>query len=133
MIKKTAAFLWGLIAAGALFFSRISSVAAQASHSDVVAPFQNDAGMSGGGGGLWTFTSLLTILVTIVQWIYTIFFIIAVLFFLLAAYNFILGGSDEKKIATAKNQLKYGVIAIVVALLSVGAAYAIDTFLRTGA
>ncbi len=71
------------------------------------------------------------ILATIVQWVYTTFFIVAVLFFLLAAYNFMLGGSDEKKIATAKNQLKWGVIAIVVALLSVGAAYAIDTLLRS--
>ena len=133
MVKKAAAFLWGLGATGVLFFARISSVAAQASHSDVVAPFQNDAGMSGGGGGLWTVTSLLAILVSIVQWIYTIFFIVAVLFFLLAAYNFMLGGVDEKKIATAKNQLRYGVIAIVVALLSAGVAYAIDTFLRTGA
>ena len=73
------------------------------------------------------------ILATIVQWIYTTFFIIAVLFFLLAAYNFMLGGSDEKKIATAKNQLKWGVVAIVVALLSVGVSYAVDTFLRNGA
>jgi multisubunit Na+/H+ antiporter MnhF subunit len=73
------------------------------------------------------------ILEKIVTWVYEAFFIAAVLFFLLAAYNFMLGGSSEDRIKTAKNQLKWGVVAIVVALLSVGVAYAIDTFLRTGA
>ncbi len=73
------------------------------------------------------------ILEKIVAWIYTAFFIVAVLFFLLAAYNFMLGGSNEEHVKTAKNQLKWGVVAIVVALLSVGVSYAIDTFLRTGA
>ncbi len=107
-------------------------VAAQTDHLNTVAPFQNNQAMSGGGNGLWTMTSLLTIFITIVQWVYTIFFIVAVFFFLLAAYNFVLGGSDEKRIETAKNQLKWGVVGIVVALLSVGVSYAVDTFLRNG-
>lgn len=101
-------------------------------HADVVAPFQNTSAVSGGGGGTWTVTGLLNIFIWIVQWFYTILFIVAVLIFLLAAYNFILGGSNEDRVKTAKNQLKYGVIAIIVALLSMGVAYAIDTFLRTG-
>lgn len=107
-------------------------VLAQTDHLNTVAPFQNNQAMSGGGNGLWTMTSMLTIFITIVQWVYTIFFIVAVFFFLLAAYNFVLGGSDEKRIETAKSQLKWGVVGIVVALLSVGVSYAVDTFLRNG-
>ena len=119
---------------GALVLALPAVSRAAGSVPDAVNPFGNNPDLKSpvtdvqtqvlGSGG---------ILGTIVHWVYVTFFIIAVLFFLLAAYNFMLGGSDEKKIATAKNQLKYGVIAIVVALLSVGAAYAIDTFLRTGA
>ena len=63
-------------------------------------------------------------------WMYTIFFIIAVLFFLLAAYNFLLGGSNEERVKTAKNQLKWGVVAIVVALISTGVAAMVYNFLQ---
>jgi heme/copper-type cytochrome/quinol oxidase subunit 2 len=76
-------------------------------------------------------TQATSIFVTIVQWIYTIFYIVAVLFILIAAYNFLLGGSDESKIKTAKAQLKYAVIAIVIALISTGVAKIIDNFLTT--
>jgi hypothetical protein len=51
---------------------------------------------------------------------------------LFAAYNFIVGGSNEERIKVAKKQLMYGVVAIVVALLSMEVVYAIDMFLRTG-
>jgi hypothetical protein len=70
--------------------------------------------------------------VWVVQWTYTVLFIAAVLIFLFAAYNFIVGGSNEERIKVAKKQLMYGVVAIVVALLSMGVAYAVDMFLRTG-
>jgi multisubunit Na+/H+ antiporter MnhF subunit len=130
-MKKTLTFFSAWVAAIGLFFTQISAVYAQASNSNFIAPFQNNQSMS--GGGLWTFTSLLAIFVTIVQWVYTIFFIVAVLFFLLAAYNFILGGTNEDRIKTAKNQLRWGVVAIVVALLSMGVTYAVATFLQTGA
>jgi hypothetical protein len=72
-------------------------------------------------------------LITAIKWTYTIFFIVAVFFFLLAAYNFLLGGSNEERVKTAKNQLTYGVIAIVVALIASGISLIIFTFLSTGA
>lgn len=71
------------------------------------------------------------LLVTAIKWVYTIFFIIAILFILIAAYNFILGGKDEKKVQLAKNQLKYAVIAIAVALLSAGASTLVQNFLES--
>ena len=66
------------------------------------------------------------VVITVVQWFYTIVFIVAVLFILLAAYNFITSGGDEEKTGTAKKQLMYAVIGVAVALLS----YGIVTFIR---
>jgi len=65
----------------------------------------------------------------IVRWLYTLFFILAVLFILLAAYNYIQGGTDENKLKTAKNQLKYAVISIAIALLATGFSVVIKEFL----
>lgn len=70
------------------------------------------------------------IFITIVQWVYTLFFIVALLFILIAAYNFIIGGSDEEKIKLAKNQLKYAVIAIVIALVASSISLVVRNFLE---
>jgi ABC-type multidrug transport system fused ATPase/permease subunit len=101
-------------------------------HQNVIAPFENTPAVAGGGGGTWTVMGLLTMFVWVVQWTYTVLFVAAVLIFLFAAYNFIVGGSNEERIKVAKKQLMYGVVAIVVALLSMEVVYAIDMFLRTG-
>ncbi len=76
-------------------------------------------------------TQIWYILLSIVRWIYIIFFVVAVLFILLAAYNFLQGGANEKKAAEAKAQLKYAVIAIVVALISTGVSLLITQFLQS--
>ena len=85
-----------------------------------ISPFQNNAGTKSpitnvdqvvGTGGL---------LITAVQWIYSIFFVVAVLFILIAAYNYLRGGTNPKAIETAKSQLKYAVIAIAIALVASG-------------
>lgn len=70
--------------------------------------------------GPTTIAGWVGILITVVQWFYTIVFIVAVFFILLAAYNFITSSGDPKKTETAKNQLKYAAIGIAVALLSYG-------------
>ena len=58
------------------------------------------------------------ILLTIVRWVYTILFIVAVLFILLAAYNFVMSKGDPEKVSAAKKQLLYAVVGIAVGLLS---------------
>ena len=73
-------------------------------------------------------TGAVNLFVTIVQWAYTIFYIVAVLFILVAAYNFIQGGSNPKAVETAKAQLKYAVIAIVVALIASGVSLVLQRF-----
>ena len=69
------------------------------------------------------------VIYSIVSYVYMAFGAAAIFFILLAAYNFLIGGQDEKKLATAKTQLKYAVIAIVIALISGGASLIINSFL----
>lgn len=76
------------------------------------------------------YSQLQTVAENVVRWLYTIFFILAVLFFLLAAYNYMRGGTlGEEYIKKAKSQLKYGIIAVIIAVIASGAAVLISTFL----
>ncbi len=59
------------------------------------------------------------IVIIIVRWTYTIFFIIAVFMILLAAYTYLTAQAEPEKIKNATNQIIYAAIAIVVALLAV--------------
>jgi hypothetical protein len=68
-----------------------------------------------------------------IRWFYTIIFIAAIVVILMAALNFIRGGSDEKKLAVAKAQLKWAAVGIVVGLLATGVSVVIQEFLVTGA
>jgi uncharacterized membrane protein len=77
-------------------------------------------------------TGWVDVLITVVRWVYTIIFIVAVLFILLAAFNFITSKGDAVKTATAKNQLLYAVIGIAVALLSYGIITLVRTSLQSG-
>ena len=114
--KKTILAATLFLCAGLFFVSSPPPLRAAGGASDLVGPLNSGTTASPVSNP----SDFGTILEKVVTWTYETFFIIAVLFFLLAAYNFMLGGSDEKKIATAKNQLTYGVIAIVVALISTG-------------
>lgn len=78
--------------------------------------------LSIGARNIGSISDLIQILIALIKWTYTVFFIVAVLFILIAAYNFLRGGDNPKAVETAKAQLKYAVIAIVVALLASGAA-----------
>lgn len=67
-------------------------------------------------------SGIFNILKTIVQWTYTIFFVVAVLFILIAAFNFLTAQGDPTKINSAKNQILWACVAIAIALIAVGAA-----------
>ena len=77
-------------------------------------------------------SQIFIIVESIVIWAYRAFFVVAVIFLLMAAYNFIQGGSNQEKIKTAKSQIKYAVIAIVVALVASGLSFIIGQFLGSG-
>jgi hypothetical protein len=72
---------------------------------------------------------IFNILKTIVQYAYTIFFILAVLFILIAAFNFLTAKGDSAKVQSARDQIKWAVVAVIIALISVGAAEIINNFI----
>ena len=76
--------------------------------------------------------SLLSLLIIGIQWLYTVFFILAVAMILLAAYNFVRGGNNEKLVETAKKQLKWAVVAIAIALVSAGITLIVKDFITGG-
>ncbi len=92
---------------------------------DIPGPIVNTVGPTSVSG--WV-----DVLITVVRWIYTIIFIVAVLFILLAAFNFITSKGDATKTGTAKKQLLYAVIGIAVALLSYGVVTLVRTSLQSG-
>ena len=67
------------------------------------------------------------------QWMYQAFFIIAVMYFLWGAFTFLQAGGDAAKVAEGKKRILYGVIAVIVALVSTGVAQIINSFLSAGA
>ncbi len=69
------------------------------------------------------------ILAKIVRYTYTIFFIVAILFILIAAFNFLTAQGDPEKIKGARAQILWACVAIAIALISVGAAQIIKTFI----
>ena len=77
-------------------------------------------------------SELIDVIARIVGWIYIIFFIIAVMYILFAAFNYLTGVNDPEKIKTGRNQIIYAAIAIVIALLAVGARTIIEGFLGGG-
>ena len=70
------------------------------------------------------------ILAKIVQYAYTVFFIVAIIFIIIAAFNFLTAQGDPEKIKGARAQILWAVVAIAIALISVGAAQIIQTFLK---
>lgn len=84
------------------------------------------------GSNVTTISGWVGILLTVVRWIYTIIFIIAVLFILIAAFNFITSKGDTDKVKEAKNQLLYAAIGIAVALLSYAIVTLVKNSLNTG-
>lgn len=64
---------------------------------------------------------IVKILIKILRWTYTVFFIIAVLYIIFAAYTYLTANEQPEKIKSAHNQLIYAAIAIAIALLAVSA------------
>ena len=78
-----------------------------------------------------TADDVLALMQKAITYMYSAFYILAVGFFLWAAFNYLQGGTNPKKIETAKAQIKYGVIAIIVALVASGASAIVSNFLGT--
>lgn len=73
----------------------------------------------------------LTKIAKVVQYIYALFFIIAVAFIIFAAFTYLSAGDDPEKAKTAHKKLTYAAIAITVALLAVSFRVIILQFLQS--
>ena len=65
----------------------------------------------------------------IVRWTYYIFFVLAVYFLLLAAFTYLTAGGNPENLKKAHSSLGWAFVAIAVALISVGAASIIKSFI----
>jgi len=84
----------------------------------------------GNSSPIKTAPEFLTVLATIVRWLYTIFFIVAIALILFAAFNYLFAQGDATKISTAHKQLIWAAVAIAVALISVGVVQIVNSFIR---
>ena len=75
--------------------------------------------------------SILNIIRNILRWLQIFFFTIAAIFIIIAAFNYLTAQGSEEKVGTAKKQIWYAVIAIIVALVATSIGPIVDSFLRT--
>ena len=66
------------------------------------------------------------------EWAISLVGIVAVVAIILAGYQMIIGGDDPKKIATAKNRIKWALIGLAVVLLAFVIVRVIGRVLTTG-
>ncbi len=63
---------------------------------------------------------------------YTLFIALTVLFLILAAFNYLTAQGDEGKVKTAKKQVVYAVVAIVIAILAFSVSSLVTSLIEEG-
>lgn len=81
------------------------------------------------GAGIKDIEGIVTILIKVLKWIYTILFIVAIIFILFAAYVYLTAHDNPEKISAAHKQIMWAAVAIAVALISVSANVIINNFI----
>ena len=72
---------------------------------------------------------VLGLLQTVVNWLFSIFLILAVIFLLLAAFKYLTSGGDSGKVSEATQAVVYAAVAIGVALLAASVRFLVSDFL----
>ncbi|MBI4993577.1 hypothetical protein HZC33_01275 [Candidatus Wolfebacteria bacterium] len=72
---------------------------------------------------------IVDILVKVMQWTYSIFFVVAVLFIILAAYEYLTGAEDPERIREAHKRIIWAGVAIAVAILALSFNLLVQNFL----
>ena len=62
---------------------------------------------------------VIDILNTLVTWVFTVFLILSVIMIIFAAFQYLFAGGDENKIKSAHRALIFGIVGIMIALVSV--------------
>jgi len=73
---------------------------------------------------------VMNVLKSIVNVMYTAFFIVAIMFIILAAFNYLTAQDDPEKIKSATRQIMWAAVAIAVALISVGFNKIVESFIK---
>lgn len=63
-------------------------------------------------------SEMVTLMWSIVNWVFTFFIIVAAIYIIIAAFMYLTAQGDAEEISKAKRQLIYAIIAIVIASLS---------------
>ena len=74
---------------------------------------------------------VLRIIGNVTTWLWRLFMIITVLVFMYIGFVYLTSSGNPEKIGKANNMIKYGIIGIVIALLSGGMVRLIESFLKT--
>lgn len=72
-----------------------------------------------------TYSQLITIINTIVNWMFGILLAVAVILILYSAFLYLTSGGDEEKVKTAKKYLVYAIIAVAIGIVAKGIVYLI--------
>ncbi len=73
---------------------------------------------------------VINILENIATWLLRVFMIATVIAFMIAGFFYLTAGGKPDRVTTANNMIKYGIIGVVVALLSGGMVKLIQSFLE---
>lgn len=78
-----------------------------------------------------TVAGVYNVLETIFQVIYYIFFVVAAIMILIAAFKYLTAQGDPEKVGEARQMVIYAVIAIAIALVSIGVTQIVANFFGT--
>ena len=67
-----------------------------------------------------TGAQLLTLVDTVINWVFAVFTVLTIIFVLLAAFQFVTAGGDAEKVGEARQKLIWASVGIIVALASKG-------------
>ncbi len=81
------------------------------------APFMVSAALTA-SSGLNTIDDLWGKVLLVMNWIISIFFVVATIFIIMAGFKYVTAGGDSSKIDEAKHMLTYAIIGIAVGLLA---------------
>lgn len=65
-------------------------------------------------------TNVITTVDSLTNWFFAAFLIVAVWFLILAAYHFVTANGEGEKITTARNEVMYAMIGVLIAVLAKG-------------
>lgn len=68
----------------------------------------------------------------VLNYLFTIFLIVAVIMFIWAGFVYLTAGGEAEKLKEAKSRITWGVVAVVIALLSTSFRFVIESLLTRG-